>query len=158
MDQVFTRYFRSSHQFSVKVVLKNLANFIVKTLCRSLFLINLQAWRHATLSKRDPNTGSMRFPKFSEHLFWRTFANNCSRCFKRSHWTLHWGFCILMFMNFSNFLLWPVYASMVIHCEQCIFIILWLSCQRKRQFLTAIKLIELKFISTIWPHYLNLTN
>ena len=106
MDQVFTRYFRSSHQFSVKVVLKNLANFIVKTLCRSLFLINLQAWRHATLSKRDPNTGSMKFPKFSEHLFWRTFANNCSRCFKRSHWTLHWGFCILMnvyeFFKFST--------------------------------------------------------
>ena len=38
-------------------VLKNFANFTGKYLCWSLFLINLQACRPATLLKRDFNTG-----------------------------------------------------------------------------------------------------
>ena len=37
--------------------LKNLANFTGKRLFWSLFLIKLQGWRSATLSKRDSNTG-----------------------------------------------------------------------------------------------------
>ena len=39
-----------------KGVLRNFANFIGKHLCRSLFLIGLQAFRPAALSKRDSNT------------------------------------------------------------------------------------------------------
>ena len=39
-----------------KRVLRNFANFIGKHLCRSLFLIGLQAFRAAALLKRDSNT------------------------------------------------------------------------------------------------------
>ena len=39
-----------------KSVFKNLANFTEKQLCRSLFLIKLQAFRPATLLKRVSNT------------------------------------------------------------------------------------------------------
>ena len=38
-------------------VLKNFANFTGKHLCWSLFLINLQAFRSATLLNKDSNTG-----------------------------------------------------------------------------------------------------
>ena len=40
-----------------KAVLKNLAILIGKHLCWSLFLINLQAYKPATLLQRDSNTG-----------------------------------------------------------------------------------------------------
>ena len=42
--------------FCKKGVLKNLANFTGKHLCWSLFLIKLQVFRPATLSKRDSHT------------------------------------------------------------------------------------------------------
>ena len=52
------RNYRSSHsQIFFKIgVLKNVAHFTVKYLCWSLLLINLQAWRHITLSRKDSNT------------------------------------------------------------------------------------------------------
>ena len=40
-----------------KGVLKSFANFTGKHLCRSLFLIKLQAWRPKPLLKRNSNTG-----------------------------------------------------------------------------------------------------
>ena len=43
--------------FYKKAVLKNFAIFTGKQLCWSLFLIKLQAFRLATLLKRDSNTG-----------------------------------------------------------------------------------------------------
>ena len=43
--------------FSKKGALKNFANFTRKYPCWSLFLIKLQAFRPATLLKRDSNTG-----------------------------------------------------------------------------------------------------
>ena len=51
--------FRSSRsQMFFKIgVLKNFANFTAKHLCWSIFFIKLQAWRAATLLKRDSNTG-----------------------------------------------------------------------------------------------------
>ena len=45
-----------SRMFFKKVVLKNFAIFTGKYLCWSLFLIQLQAFRPATLLKRDSNT------------------------------------------------------------------------------------------------------
>ena len=48
---------QSPQVFYKKVVLINVRIFAEKHLCWSLFLINLQAWRPATLLKRDPNTG-----------------------------------------------------------------------------------------------------
>ena len=50
---------KSSHRrCSIKkAVLKNLAILIEKYLCWSLFLINLQAYKPATLLQRDSNTG-----------------------------------------------------------------------------------------------------
>ena len=51
--------FRSSHRrYSMKIgVPKNFANFTGKHLCRSLFLIRLQALKPTTLLKGDSNAG-----------------------------------------------------------------------------------------------------
>ena len=51
---------KSSHRrCSIKkAVLKNLAILIEKYLCWSLFLINLQAYKPATLLQRDCNAGA----------------------------------------------------------------------------------------------------
>ena len=49
--------FHLSHMFFKIGVFKALANFIGKHQCWSIFLIKLQAWRPATLLKRDSNTG-----------------------------------------------------------------------------------------------------
>ena len=43
--------------FYKKAVLKNFTIFTGKYLCWSFFLIKLQALKHATLLKRDSNTG-----------------------------------------------------------------------------------------------------
>ena len=53
------KLYRSSHKrCSIKKgVLKNFAILTGKHLCWSLFLIKLQAWRSATLLKRDSSTG-----------------------------------------------------------------------------------------------------
>ena len=62
-------------------VLKSFVDFAGKNLCRSLFLIKLQAWRSAPLLKRDTNTGV--FPwnlrNFSKHLVLRNTAGCCFR-------------------------------------------------------------------------------
>ena len=60
------------------VVLKNFANFTGKHLCWSLFVITLQAFKPATLLKRDSNT-AVSFeiyekPIFTEHLFSTFFS------------------------------------------------------------------------------------
>ena len=47
---------KQPQEFYKKVVLKNFAIFTEKRLCWSLFLIKLQAWRSATLLKRDSKT------------------------------------------------------------------------------------------------------
>ena len=44
--------------FYKKAVLKNVSIFAGKYLCLNLFLIKLQAFRSATLLKRDSNTGA----------------------------------------------------------------------------------------------------
>ena len=54
-------------------VLKNFANFIGKHQCWSIFLIKLQAWRPATLLKRDSNTGA----KFLRTLFLQNTSDGC---------------------------------------------------------------------------------
>ena len=55
-----------SQMFFKIVVLKNFASFTGRHLCWSLFLIKLQAWRPATLLKRDSNTTTF----FTGHLWW----------------------------------------------------------------------------------------
>ena len=51
--------------------LKTFAIFTAKHLCWSLFLMKLQAWRAATLSKRDSNTSVFLWAaSFIEHLRW----------------------------------------------------------------------------------------
>ena len=49
-------------------------------MCRSPFLIKLQAFRTATLFKSDSNTGFFlwNLRNFLEQLFWRTSANDCN--------------------------------------------------------------------------------
>ena len=46
--------------FCKKGALKNLKNFIGKYLCWNLFLIKCQAFRPATLSKRDSDAGAFQ--------------------------------------------------------------------------------------------------
>ena len=57
--QVSNIALESSHRrYSIEeAVLKNLVILIEKYLCWSLFLINLQAYKPATLLQRDSNTG-----------------------------------------------------------------------------------------------------
>ena len=57
-----------------KDVLKNIVIFIGKHLFWSLFLIKLQAFKPATLIKRNSNTGVFLwiFQTLKEQLFWRT--------------------------------------------------------------------------------------
>ena len=52
IDKVLTKYFRSSQRRCSK---KNVANFLEKHLCWSLFLIKFQVWKSETLWKRDSN-------------------------------------------------------------------------------------------------------
>ena len=61
-----------------------------------------------------------------------------------------------MFINFSNFLLWVTYPSVVIHHEQCIFIIYNSAGRERNNFQQLSKLIELKFIPTTKLIELNL--
>ena len=71
-------------------VLKNFANFPLKHLCWSFFLIKLQPWGLATLLKRNSNTGAFLWllQIFYEHLFvtehlWWLFLH-CTGCFVQS--------------------------------------------------------------------------
>ena len=102
-------------------VFKNFVIFRKKHLCWGLFLTKFQAWRPSTSLKRNSNTGLFLWilRNFEEQLFYRTppvaaskeeLLNSSSRI------------CILM--NFSNLLLWEGYLSLVMHHEQCNFIIL----------------------------------
>ena len=61
-----------------KAVLKNFAIFTGKSLCLSLYLIKLQAFRSATLLKRDFNTGVFLWilRNLQKHLLWRTSVNS----------------------------------------------------------------------------------
>ena len=61
--------------------------------------------------------------------------------------------------EFLNVLLWAAYPRMVIYQEQCIFIIHDPTGRERNNFQQLAKLIiELKFISTTWPHWLTLTS
>ena len=53
-----------------------------------------------------------------------------------------------MFMDFSNFLIWAVWPSVVMHHEQGILIIYDSAGREKYNFQQLSKLIELRFIST----------
>ena len=66
----FSWSLRLQIQTPKEVSLKNFAIFTEKRLCWSLFLINLQVWRPATLLKRDSNIGVLllTLQNFSEHL------------------------------------------------------------------------------------------
>ena len=58
--------------------------------------------------------------------------------------------------EFLNFLLWAEYPRMVIY-QECIFIIHDPTGRERNNFQQLAKLIiELKFISTTWPHWLTL--
>ena len=58
--------------------------------------------------------------------------------------------------EFLNFLLWAAYPRMVIY-QECIFIIHDPTGRERNNFQQLAKLIiELKFISTTWPHWLTL--
>ena len=68
---------RSSHRMcSIKKLFLNIFQYS-QHLYWSLFLINLQAWRLATLLKRDPDPGVFLWilQNFEEQLFWRWSAN-----------------------------------------------------------------------------------
>ena len=60
-------------------VLKNFAIFTGKYLCWSLFLINIQTWRPATLLKRDANIAVFlwNLRSFYEHSFSQNTSSGC---------------------------------------------------------------------------------
>ena len=66
-------------EFCKKSALENLKSFTGKRLCWSLFLINLQVFRLATLLKRDSNTGIYLPVKFAKLLRTPILKNNCER-------------------------------------------------------------------------------
>ena len=116
-------------------VLKYFAIFTGKYLCWSLFLITLQAsglkvcnFIRKRLTHRCflvVNIVKFLRTAFIEHLWWLLL--------KMSYWTPPQGFFKFkwMFMNFSNFLLWEVYPSMVIDGQYIFITYLWLSWQGK---------------------------
>ena len=62
-----------------------------------------------------------------------------------------------MFINFSNILPWFAYPSMVIHHEQCIFIIYDSAGRERNNFQQLSKSVEIKLISTTWSYSLALS-
>ena len=62
-------------------VLKNFANFTGKHLCWRLFLIKLQAFRPATLLKRDSNTGVFqKICKIFKNIFFTEYFRGLLLC------------------------------------------------------------------------------
>ena len=100
---------RSNWNSSVKKrVLRNFANFSGKSLCWSLFLIELQALRPAALLKRDSNTDDFlwNLKKFWEDLIWSlpvTASETCSFTWTAFFTNLHFwlniyfSFCIISY-------------------------------------------------------------
>ena len=88
--------YRSSHSlmFSKIVVLKNFVIFTGKQLYWSLFLIKLQAWKTATLLKRDSNTCVFLWilQIFRNSLFYRTPAVAASAHEFHPAWVLSFAF------------------------------------------------------------------
>ena len=72
-------------------VLKNFAKLTGKQLYWSLFLIKLQAWRTATLPKRDSETGIFLsiLRKSQKQLFYRTPLDDC-------FWRCHVEFVVVI--------------------------------------------------------------
>ena len=125
----------------------------VKHLCWSLFLIKLQSWRHGNLSKKDSNIGvfpwnllNFKGTYFEEHLL--TTAPDTSRGVIELFELL---IELLLLLNFLKIFYSGQY-TMLIHHEQCIFIYMTQSGRERNNFQQLSKLIELKFISTTWPH------
>ena len=84
-DACFTYRNGFSQIIFKKGVLKNFASFSEKELLWSLFLINLQAWKPATLLKRDYNTISFfefceifKNTNFTEQLGWQLLSSFCN--------------------------------------------------------------------------------
>ena len=105
-----------SQMFSKISALKNFANVIGKHQCWSIFLIKLQAWRSATLLKRDSNTGVFLCEIceiFKNTFFYRTppvaaSVKDCIIFLTSSRETsLNWNFfCILYFSLIFKTLKW----------------------------------------------------
>ena len=118
--------YKSSHRrcYVEKCVLKNFANFSWNHLCWSLFLINFQALRPATLLKRDSDTGIslwnlriFRNTYFEEYL--RKAALNvvglklsCQKDIKRSSNFYFFVLLLLLLFFVFVFLFW---FSLVFH-------------------------------------------
>ena len=73
-----------------KAVLKNLAMFIGKHLCRRLFLIKL--FQHRCFY--------VNIAKYRKHLFWRTFVNGCF--WRSSSGAMESNICFLCWMKWSK--------------------------------------------------------
>ena len=117
-----------------KIAGLKVCNFIRKRLHHSCFLVvNIVKFLRTAFFIEHPAGG----------CFWKWVAELLLKVF-----LFKW-----MFMSFSNFLLWEVYPSIVIH-GQCIFIT-FDSARRERN---LSKLIKQKFISATWPQQLTLKN
>ena len=86
-------YRSSRSQMSFKIgVQKNFAIFIGKHLCWSLFLIQLQAWRPATLLKRDSNivVCSSQYREFFRTVFQKNTSGGCYWVYSKCCITFSW--------------------------------------------------------------------
>ena len=68
--------------FFKTAILKNFVKFTGKKLCWSLLLIKLQAFRAATLLKRDSNTDVLHSTFLQSRFFYRTPPVAASASFK----------------------------------------------------------------------------
>ena len=107
----FAIFTGKSVSFFNNVVGLKICNFIRKRLHHRCFLV--------------VNIAKFLRTAFIEHLWWLLL--------KMSYWTPPQGFFKFkwMFMNFSNFLLWEVYPSMVIDGQYIFITYLWISLQLK---------------------------
>ena len=124
--------------FYKKGVLKNLANFIGKHLCWSLFLIKLQSWRSGILSKRDSNTFLGNLLNFKKTYFVEHLRTNTPGFPSQGFFISMNVFDFLKCFTLGNI---PCNTLWTMHLHY-----MWFSWQGKKQFSTTTKINWIKIL------------
>ena len=115
----FQKYRSSRSQMYFRIgALKDFAMFTEKYLCWGLFLINIQAWRPATLLRRDSEICDI----FKNTYFYRTHPVAAS-------WNISWTFSLLHLRTMNGVISWYVLAP------QCLF-----------HFIACVSLLSISFL------------
>ena len=151
INKILRKYFGSSQLSDLlckKGVLNNLTNFTGKHLCWSHFLTKLQAWRSELYRKEAPT--QVLSCDICKILKRPILKNICERLLLILQEELLNSFSRILYFGgcLWNFLIsYSGQYTMVLHLHY-----IWFSWQGKKQFQQLPKLMELKFISTTWPH------